>query len=384
MNSKHIKVLLIEDNPGDARLIREMMAEVGVARFDLECVDRLSTGLERLDGGGIDVTLLDLGLPDSEGLDTFVRVHAQVPQIPIVVLTGVTDEVVGVEAVREGAQDYLTKGQVDGNLLVRAMKYAIERKRAEEALREYSERLEEMVDERTRELRYAQEQLIRREKLAILGQMAGGVAHELRNPLGTISNAAYYLKMVLSDADETIKGYLEMISEEVRSSDRIITDLLDFSRTRIPDREEAAVSELVAEVLEKRPPPDNVEVATQIAPDLPPVYVDAHQIGRVLVNLVTNAYQAMPEGGALTISAQAEERQVALSVADTGCGISEENMAKIFEPLFTTRAKGLGLGLTVVKTLAEANEGSIEAESEEGKASVFTVRLPHVRLVQKQ
>ena len=378
MSSKHIKVLLIEDNPGDARLIREMMAEVGGARFDLECVGRLSTGLERLAGGGIDVALLDLGLPDSEGLDTFVRVYAQVPQIPIVVLTGIADEVVGVEAVKGGAQDYLVKGQVGGNLLVRAMRHAIERKRAQEALKEYSERLEEMVDERTQELREAQEQLVRREKLAVLGQLAGGVAHELRNPLGTISNAAYYIKTVLPDADETVKEYLGMISEEVRNSDKIITDLLDFSRTRIPDREKAAVFELVAEVLEKRPPPENVEVATQIAPDLPPVYVDAHQIGQVLVNLVANAYQAMPEGGNLTIRAQVQERAVALSIADTGCGISGENMAKLFEPLFTTRAKGLGLGLTVVRILVEANEGSVEVESEEGKGSMFTVRLPHI------
>ena len=251
-------------------------------------------------------------------------------------------------------------------------------KRAEEALREYSERLGEMVEERTKELRDAQEQLVRREKLAVLGQMAGSVSHELRNPLGAISNAVYYLKMVLPDADETVKEHLEMIAEEVRGSDRIISDLLDFSRTRTPDREQIAVSELVAEVLEKRPPPEEVKVTTQIASDLPPVYVDRHQIGQVLGNLVTNAYQAMKEGGALTISAQVEKDRVTLSITDTGCGISKENMAKLFEPLYTTKAKGLGLGLTVVKTLVEANGGSIEVESGVGEGSAFTVWLPLV------
>ncbi len=254
-----------------------------------------------------------------------------------------------------------------------------ERKRTEAALKEYSERLEEMVEERTKELRDAQEQLARREKLAILGQLAGGVAHDLRNPLGAISNAAYYLKLVLPDASETVKEHLKMIAEQVRNSDRIITDLLDFSRTRILDRQEVAVSELVAQVLEKRPPPEGVEVAADIAPNLLPVYVDRHQMGQALDNLVTNAYQAMTEGGDLTISAQAEEGAVALSIADTGVGISEENLPKLFEPLFTTRAKGLGLGLMVVKTLVEANEGSIEIQSVVGKGSTFTVRLPTPR-----
>ncbi|MFQ5814366.1 MAG: PAS domain S-box protein, partial [Anaerolineae bacterium] len=156
-----------------------------------------------------------------------------------------------------------------------------ERKRAEEALKEYSERLEEMVEERTRELRDAQEQLVRREKLAVLGQLAGGVGHELRNPLGVISNAVYFLQMTLSDADQTTKEYLEIISEEVRNSAKIVSDLLDFSRTKMPDKQEVAVSDLVAEVLEKRPPPEGVEAIAELAPDLPPVFVDPRQMGQV-------------------------------------------------------------------------------------------------------
>ena len=260
-----------------------------------------------------------------------------------------------------------------------------ERKRAEESLKEYSERLEEMVEERTKELREAQEQLVRKEKLAVLGQLAGGVGHELRNPLGVISNAVYFLQLTLPDADETTataREYLEIISEEVRNSTKIISDLLDFSRTRMPDREEIAVSELVAEVLEKRPPPENVEATTQIASDLPPVFVDPRQMGQVLVNLVVNAYQAMPEGGRLVVKTSEvseklpKSKWVALSITDTGCGIPEKNMAKLFEPLFTTKARGIGLGLAVSRSLVEANGGSMEVESEEGEGSTFTVKLP--------
>ena len=267
------------------------------------------------------------------------------------------------------------KGTALGSTVV-IVRDITERKRAEEELKEYSERLEEMVEQRTKELRDAQEELVRKEKLALLGQMAGAVGHELRSPLTVITNALYYLKMVLADADEDVKENLEIISESVCNSDKIISDLLDFSRTRPGEREEAAISDLVAQVLEKQPPSENVEVTTQIAPDLPPVSVDCQQMGQVLANLVVNAYQAMPEGGRLTISAQTEEGQVALSIADTGCGVPQENMAKLFEPLFTTKARGLGLGLMVVKTLLEANDGSIEVESQVGKGTGFRVRLP--------
>lgn len=129
-----IRVLLIEDNPGDARLIREILARARSAQFELERVERLSDALERLNTGGIQAILLDLTLPDSSGLNTFFRVHAHAPHIPITVLSGFADEAVAIRAVREGAQDYLVKGQVDRNLLVRTLLYAIERKRSEEAL----------------------------------------------------------------------------------------------------------------------------------------------------------------------------------------------------------------------------------------------------------
>jgi len=280
--------------------------------------------------------------------------------------------------------DIKTKNEI-GELAVAFNQMTERRQRTEEALREYSEKLEEMVEERTRELRETQERLIRREKLAVLGQLAGGVGHELRNPLGVISNAIYFLQMVLSDADETTKEYLDIIASEVRNSTKIVSDLLDFARTRPAEREEIAVSDLVARALEKHPPPEGVQVTTEIVSDLPAVFVDPRQMGQVLGNLVTNGYQAMPEGGQLILKTSEVSGKpprsgwVYLSIADTGCGISEKNLDKIFEPLFTTKAKGIGLGLAVSKNLVEANRGSIEVQSEVGKGSTFTVRLPHTQ-----
>ncbi len=139
----HIRVLLIEDNPGDARLIQLMLREAGNGLFSAEHVDRLEQGIQRLGSGDVDIVLVDLSLPDSQGLQTFARLHGAAPHVPIVVLTGLDDTTVAVQAVHEGAQDFLVKGRVDGQLLARAIRYAIERKRMTEQLHRYARELRE-------------------------------------------------------------------------------------------------------------------------------------------------------------------------------------------------------------------------------------------------
>jgi PAS domain S-box-containing protein len=251
-----------------------------------------------------------------------------------------------------------------------------ERVRAEKALQQYSKNLEDMVDERTKKLQDAQEQLIRKEKLAVLGQLAGGVAHELRNPLGVISNATYFLKNILPEADETTKEYLELISDEVSSSEKIISDLLGLSRALPSEREETPIAEIVDRVLEKHPAPIDIEVIREIPDDISPIFVDPQQIEQVLFNLAQNAYQAISGKGKLIIKARDKGETIHLKVTDTGAGISKQNMQKLFDPLFTTKARGIGLGLAISKRLMEANGGSIEVESEVGMGTTFTVILP--------
>jgi PAS domain S-box-containing protein len=259
-----------------------------------------------------------------------------------------------------------------------------ERKRAEEQRKSYSKRLEEMVKERTQALEAAQEQLIHQEKLAVLGQLAGSVGHELRNPLGVISNAAYFLQLAQPDADEKMKEYFQIIADETRTAEKIVTDLLDFSRSISADPEPLDVAGLVEQTLEHYPAPANVTIQRRIAPNLPPVFADPRQMKRVLGNLLVNAYQAMasiksatlPEGGKLTISASRSHDMIAISVKDSGEGIPPADMEKIFEPLFSTRMRGIGLGLAISQRLVNANGGRIEVQSEAGKGSTFTVYLP--------
>ena len=266
-----------------------------------------------------------------------------------------------------------------------------DRRQAEQQLMDYSERLEEMVEVRTHELRQAQEKMVRQERLAVLGQMAGSVGHELRNPLGVISAAIYYLKLILPEAGEKVRNNLVKIEQEVRTADKIISDLLDFAREKTAQREPIQVAGLVRKTIERFPVPEQVELHLDLPEELPLVFADPLQMQQVLGNLITNACQAISdpkagstlrnEKGRLTISSHtsmlgAGQPGVCIQVQDTGVGIPPENMQKLFEPLFTTKARGIGLGLAVSKKLAEANGGRIEVESVSGRGSTFTLSLP--------
>ena len=252
----------------------------------------------------------------------------------------------------------------------------MERKKAEVELERYSQKLEEMVEERTKELKDAHEKLVRQEKLAVLGQLAGGVAHELRNPLGAISNAVYFLSMIRREEDETACEYLELISSEIEKSNKIISDLLDFSRIKSIDKEEINVPHIAETALKCCAVPPDVKVVIDMEPEIPYFLADHQKIEQVLINLITNACQAMAEGGELTLKGGKGRNCVFVSVTDTGCGISEENLKKIFEPLFTTKSQGIGLGLAVCKNLIEANDGKISVKSIEGKGTEFKIIFP--------
>jgi len=257
------------------------------------------------------------------------------------------------------------------------------------------------LEKRTGELLEIQEELVRNEKLAVIGRLAGSVGHELRNPLGVMSNAVYFLKILMAEGDETVKEYLDIIKREIDSAQLIISDLLDFARARAPQKKTVMVRELVEKSLERCLFPENMEIRVDIAGSLPDLEVDPLQMGQVLENLITNAVQAMPEGGPLRVSARKVRRKrneeqgteeqnlgtqtsnlepdtdfIEISVTDSGEGIPPENMKKLFQPLFTTKARGIGLGLTVCKNLTEANSGRIEVESESGKGTTITIILP--------
>jgi signal transduction histidine kinase len=228
------------------------------------------------------------------------------------------------------------------------------------------------------ELRETQETLVRKEKLAMLGLLAGGVGHELRNPLGVMTNAVFYLGAVLKEAPAEIKEYLGILGTQIRLAEKIVGDLLDFARIKPPQLETVAVKQLVDDQLQRAGALEGVTVKHDFPSDLPRVRVDRVQIGQVVLNLITNALQAMNGNGAVLTfrGRRAADGFVRLDVIDTGSGITPDQMARLFEPLFTTKARGIGLGLAVSKGLVQANGGIISAESSPGTGTTMSVSLP--------
>ena len=246
-------------------------------------------------------------------------------------------------------------------------------------VQEARERLERLVETRTGELRTAQESLARREKLALVGHLAGGIGHEIRNPLGVMANAIYCLEAIQPDASPEVKEYLGILRRQVDLSAKIVNDLLDLSRTTPANRQPVSIRSVVNERL-ARVPPGIADVKADVPADLPNVHVDPVHAGQVLDNLLSNAVQAL-EGAPGTVSVRARAADtgfVEIAVSDTGRGIRPENMSKIFEPLFTTKARGIGLGLALSKTLAQANGGDLTLVSEAGESATFVFSLPVV------
>jgi len=251
------------------------------------------------------------------------------------------------------------------------------RKQAEAEIRKLNSELEQKVADRTRQLLETQEELVSSEKQAMLGLIAGNMGNELRNPLGVMNNAVYFLLAVMPHADETVREYLEIIRSEIDNSQRIISDLTDFCRGRSPRTEPVAVHELIRQSRERCTIPEDISFQADLPESLPPVTVDPLQIGQVLRNLIANAVQAMPEGGALRVAARRFDGDfVEITVTDSGEGIAAGNMEKLFQPLFTTKSRGIGLGLAISRKLVEANGGRIEVASELGRGATFTVGLP--------
>jgi phosphoserine phosphatase RsbU/P len=360
-----IRALLIEDNPGDARLIREMLreADAGHARVELAQADRLSDGVEHLAQVGADVVLLDLSLPDSQGLETFVSVHAAAPAVPIVVLSGLDDESLAVRAVQQGAQDYLVKGQVDGGTILRSVRYAIERQRLEAARRD----LERQRDE-----------------------FFSSVSHDLRTPVAAIKAA---IGVVLANeppnmppALHRLLGNVDLAADELAT---LIEDLLEIARLQSGRVELWRSSVDLRDVLSRavRSLEPLIQARGQhVERSLPgePVVasVDVDRLGRVLRNLLGNAQKYGRDGGTISVTLERSANGVCVSVSDDGPGIPPDEQERIFERFYrvsgaaSSGPAGSGLGLAIARGLVELHGGRLWVESTPGRGSTFHVSLP--------
>ncbi len=382
MSENTVEILLIEDNLAEARLLEEVLKGFGLERFRLTWVKRLQEALAKLREENFDVILLDLTLPDSQGLDSLPPLMEQAPTVPIVVLTNTNDDTLAIEAVRRGAQDFLIKRLVNVDVLVRSVRYAIERKRAADILREANEALEIQVQERTAELKKAQElNQLKSEFVAML-------SHDFRNPLTTILASAG----LLHDGNENLSEERKRaICQRIRAASYNMAHLLDevlligradsgkLECQPIPIELESFCRQLLDE-LQLGAVQKHVSLGLIREYHLGKVSLDERLLRHILLNLLTNAMKYSPEGGAVRLELKMGEDAAIFRICDRGIGIPQDEITKVFNPFYRAknvdRITGNGLGLAMVKRCVEAHCGEIEVESEEGVGTTFTVVLP--------
>jgi signal transduction histidine kinase len=370
MESKQTSVLLVEDNPGDARLIQAMLADSGNGDFLVQEASRLSTGLERLASQDFDVLLLDLSLPDSQGLETLSKAVACGRKLPIIVLTGLEDEDTAVRALREGAQDYLLKGQTDASLLTRCMRYAAERFRLRNAL-----------------------ELSHEKQLKMRDELLSHVSHELRTPLTAFHQFTdLLLDEIAGPINAEQKQYLVLALNSAKQLGKMIDQILTVSRAesgKLPlSPRPVSMSELIAgamSIVRRAAAEKQVTLTADIEDSLPAVSADPDRIRQVLLNLIENGVKYTRAGGQVRATARISETEsdsIEVAISDDGYGIETSHLNAVFErfyqapgPVETSR-KGLGLGLYIAKELVAAHGGRMWLQSTVGAGTTFFFSIP--------
>jgi signal transduction histidine kinase len=376
-----IKILLIEDNLAEARFMQELLKQAKFKQFSLVHVKRLREALNRLNEDCFDVILLDLTLPDSEGLCSLAPLTSHASGLPIVVLTNTNDDELAIEAVRQGAQDYLVKRQVNAEVLVRSLCYAIERKQVSETLRTVNEALEIRVQERTAELVKAQE--INQSKSEFVSMLS----HDFRNPLNRILLSAG----LLQDYDQKLSDekkitHLKLIRSAIKNLTQLLEEITFIGKADsgqlqcqlIPLDLKSFCHKLVEELqlftVEK------YQLIFTCQEDLGEALWDETLLRHILDNLLANAIKYSQEGGTVRFDLRSYEKTVIFQIQDQGIGIPKEDQPRLFQPFNRARnvgtIPGTGLGLAMVKKCVEAHGGEISMMSEVGVGTSFTVTLP--------
>jgi signal transduction histidine kinase len=400
-------ILIVDDEETVRDTFRDVLEAEG---YDVITSSSFSEAKECLRDKCFDVALIDLMLPHESGMSILSFAREQDRELSVVMVTGHPDLSTAVEALKQGAYDYIGK-PVTRQALLAVVERARERnallrekKRLEAENEDYQRSLERKVRERTarlresetryrelfqetrrayEELKSTQEKLIRSERLAAVGELAAQIAHEIRNPLGAISNSAGVLRRDL-DLRGDDRRLLEVVHEEAERLESIIADFLKFARPRPIHRTPQNLGDMIDDLLlllgQKFPlggKGSAIRIEKRCDPDLPLANLDAAQMREALWNLLVNAVEAMSAGGVLEVALRgAKDGAVEVIVSDTGKGIRAEDLKKIFEPFHTTKADGTGLGLAIVQRIVDAHGGEVHVSSDEGSGSAFHLKFP--------
>lgn len=396
-NVTRYRVLTVENNVTDAILLEEWL-KAADGEYDITHVDRLAEAIALLHQESFDVVLLDLGLPDSNGLETFVRLREEAPHLAVVVLTGLADIQTGLDALKKGAQDYLVKQEMKPAPLSRAVRYAVERAEFENTLQEKNKELEkanrslqqEVVKRQTAQLETAR---IHEDRVNMKGEFLSHVSHELRSPLSVVHQ---FTTILLDGIDGPItkdqREHLEIMLRNVNHLKLMIDDLLDASRADTSKlavrRSSVSIEEIIEQCVQSHAAvarERNVSLRIEIPADLPAVYADQSRISQVVTNLIDNAIKFSRSDTTVTIRAAVCENDgtlVRVSVADQGSGIAPEDVERVFDRLYQAKnserngRQGLGLGLYICRELIALHGGRIWVDSKRMSGATFHFTLP--------
>lgn len=382
------KILLVDDEEVilelTSLLLKKRGFEVFLARNGEECVRAVADHEPAL-------VLLDYMMPVMNGLDALRQIKINYPNTYVVMFTGKGSEEVAVELMKAGASDYLQKPfsnknlqeRVDSILSIRRVELENhsllkEREFLQREIEEWNRELEQRVVNKSRELELAHKEIIQSEKLATLGHISAGMAHEIRNPLNSINLFAQIL-LSAPELDAENREYVVKITDEVERIDNILLQMLAASKGENKKRDRVDVARILSKVLEVSRPQveaQKIELICDLAENAPRIEADPVEIEQIFTNLIGNALFEMPDGGELRVSLESNAENLQIRVADSGRGIPQENLSRLFDPFFTTKEKGTGFGLSVVLRIVKGCGGKISVDSRPGEGASFLVELP--------
>ncbi|OEU73358.1 MAG: hybrid sensor histidine kinase/response regulator [Desulfuromonadales bacterium C00003107] len=337
------------------------------------------------------LVLLDYMMPGMDGMTTLREMRRRFPDTYVIMLTGKGNEQIAVEVMKAGAADYILKpfsnqdliDRIENVLRIRRIEIhnrelRLERERLLNEIKGWNSELERRVAEKTLELEQAHEEILQAEKLATLGHLAAGMAHEIRNPLNAISLFSQILKPVLADDPERA-GYIDKLLGEVDRIDDILIQLLASSKQPRGATQPVFLQEVIERILTNlndQLEAHNIKLVCELETGLPPIMANNAEVEQIFTNLFTNAIYEMRQGGELGVRLARDQGRLQIEVRDTGQGISPENLNKIFDPFYTTKPKGTGFGLSVVLRIVKTYQGHIKVQSRIGQGTVFNIEFP--------
>jgi signal transduction histidine kinase len=391
-NDRKASVVIIDDDRHTLELTSLILSNNGFAPYSAE---RAHDGLELISRHSPELVLLDYMMPEMDGLSALQLIKTRFPDSYVVMLTGRGSEEVAVELMKNGASEYILKPFNNSNLVerlgnvLRIREIELHNRKLIQQqdhllfeIEQWNLELQKRVCEKTDALQSAHEEILRSEKLAAMGYLSAGIAHEIRNPLNSISLFVQLMRQTTTEPDQL--EHQAKILKEVERIDSIIRKLLDASRRSRSISSRVKIDQVIDNAIETfsaQIETRNIQVDRQYhgTPIPPSITADPAELGQIFTNLFLNAMDAMNRGGRLAIDVTEKDARVIVRVSDSGNGIAEDVLPSVFEPFFSTKSRGTGMGLPVARRIARMYEGSIEVERSSPGGTTFRLEFPACR-----